>query len=32
MNQDFIMLFINAARERGQTDFAGKLEEKLGKI
>jgi len=32
MNQDFIMLFIGAARERGQTEFAEKLEEKLTNV
>lgn len=32
MNQDFIMLFIGAARERGQTEFAEKLEEKLANV
>ena len=32
MNQNFIMLFIGAARERGQTEFAEKLEEKLANV
>ncbi len=32
MNQDFIMLFIGAARERGQVEFAKELEDKLTNI